>query len=272
MISEENGNNIEKKSLEEFNPLRKWYSSSKTPREQLNGQDFVDYVKDPELARLIEGKRIAFVGPASHLTNSKSGKLIDSYDIVVRPGQLFKIPKNKTEDIGSRTDIMCHSFNSLERKEALKHIEFTKNLKYIICSMISGKEIGEHNEFFPKLGAPVHNVDDRYLLKIWEEVGTTLNCGFAAILILLNYDIKELYVTGISFYNMGKFGKIYYDDYMDNVIGSSVMKNVNNRIATEKDARADLHNQKPQIEYFRKLVRENSELITLDKYLRENLF
>lgn len=256
----------------EFNPSKIWHSSSPTPKAQLKGQEYIDYVKDLELAKLIEGKRIAFVGPSPHLTGNGKGSLIDSYDIIIRPGQMFEIPECKRMDIGSRTDIICHSFNGLERAEALNNIEFLSKLKYIICSMISGGEINEHNIFFPKLGAPVHNVDDRYLLKRWEEVGTTLNCGFAAILILLNYNIKELYVTGITFYNMGKFGKIYYDDYMDKVVKSNVMRGVQNRTASAKDARSDLHNQTQQIAYFRKLVKENPELITLDEYLTENLF
>lgn len=260
------------KKVKEFNPEKKWCSSSATPRVQLNGGEYVDYTKDPELAKLIEGKRIAFVGPSPHLIESDNGSLIDSYDIVIRPGQLFEIPSNKVSDIGSRTDVLCHSFNIFERAEAMNNLEFLSKLKYIICSMFSGIDITEQNSLFNKLKPPVHNVDDRYLLKIWEEVGTTLNCGFASILVLLNYNIKELYVTGITFYNMGNFGKIYYDDYMDKVISSEVMRGAKKIIASPEDARADLHNQSQQIAYFRKLVYENPELITLDEYLTENLF
>jgi len=253
-----------------------WKSSAKNPREYLKvhykGSDFMDYEKVPELANILEGKKIAFVGPSPHLTGTGSGELIDSYDIIIRPGQMTNIPKNKKKDIGSRTDIICHSFNTLERDEALKHIDFFKELQYIICSMVSGGDLKQQENLFPKLIAPVHNVEDRYLLKRYEEVGTILNCGYAGLLTILNYDIKEIYVTGMSFYNMGKYGDIYYDDYMEVVRSSGIMKKANKKNITPKDARDDLHNQIPQIEHLKSIAKENPELIKLDKYLTEKLF
>jgi hypothetical protein len=252
-----------------------WNSSSATPQKHLQvhfgGKPFVEYEKNEDLEKLLTNKRVAFVGPSSHLSGSKSGELIDSYDVVIRLGQCFSIPESSVEDIGERTDIVCHSFNILQRKEYIKHIDYFKTLKHVICSMVSLNELGQQNEFFPKLIAPVHNVDDRYMLKIWDDVGTVVNSGLAAMIVLMNYDIKEMYVTGISFYNMGKFGDIYYDDYMGAAKKTGTMRPNFDKKVAPKEARADLHNQGCQIEYFRNMVNENPDLIKLDEYLKKNL-
>lgn len=246
-----------------------WNSSAPKPIIQLNGQSFSDYKKDYNLENLLTGKKVVFVGPSSHLEGSESGSLIDSYDIVVRAGQTFEIPKYEQKDYGKRTDIICHSFNSHQRVECLKHIDFFKSLKFVICSMVSLKQIGEHKTFFPKLKVPYQNVDDRYILRLWEDVGTVVNSGFAGLIVLLHYDVKEIYVTGMNFYNMGKYGDVYYQQYIDEATGA--MKNVSKKSVKPQDARADLHNQRAQILYFKKIYEQNKDVIKLDNYLKENL-
>ena len=53
---------------------------------------------------------------------------------------------------------------------------------------------------------PWHNVSDGYLFKVYQEIGTTASTGLSAMVVLMNYDIKSLYITGNSFYNLVNAG------------------------------------------------------------------
>jgi len=236
---------------------------------------FKDYERDEELANLIEGKRIAIVGPGAHLNGSNSGDLIDSYDIVIRAAQIFPIPEGEHKDRGSRTDITMHSFNQNQIPECLKHMEFFKSLKYVICSMVSSDFKQGHENFFSKLrneGIKVHKPEDAYLHKIFYNVGTCLNSGISGLITILNYDIKEVYITGFNFYNMGKYGNVYYDGYYNVTTGAGVIPRGKNGQMSAKTGRLDLHNQERQIEYVRNLVKEKPELVKVDQYLKDNLW
>jgi len=248
----------------------KWTSSMKEPKPDT----FKEYVRDEKLAKLIEGKRIVFVGPGAHLNGSKSGELIDSYDIVIRAAQIFPVPKSEHKDRGSRTDITVHSFNLKQIAECKKHLDFFKTLKYVIASMVYTSEKKGHDTFFAKLredGINTHKPTDGHLFKIFTEVGTCLNSGISGLITLLNYDVKEIYITGFNFYNMGKYGKVYYDGYFKVTTGAGVIKKEGEQM-TAKSGRHDLHNQKRQIDYMRKLVKEKPELIKIDQYLKDNLY
>lgn len=251
-----------------------WQSSSPKPLAQLGGQSFIDYEKNSELEILLHNKRIAFVGPSPLLNGTNASSIIDSYDLVVRPGQMSPLNEELKNDIGHRTDIVIHSFNHFEVKKSLENIEFFKTLKFVMAGMVATDYAPQQNAFFDQLrshGINVHKPDDRYLFKIFDEVGTTCNVGFMGMKLLLNYNIKELFVTGINFYNMGKFGQIYNEDYYNTVISSGVFPNNSEKTVTGAQARVDLHRQEPQIKEFRKMVETDSRIV-IDDYLKENLW
>ncbi len=169
-----------------------------------------EYKKDPDLEKLLKGKRIVLVGPSSHIKGKGLGEKIDSYDVVVRIGQFFEIPENMYADLGKKTNIVAHSFNQFQIPQCNK--SFLNSLDFVMCSMASSTFKSSHDSFFKSLTTKSYNVPDPYFYKICREAGTVVNSGFAALEILLQYDIKELFVTGYSFYNMGKYGDVYYDD------------------------------------------------------------
>ncbi|MSQ79823.1 MAG: hypothetical protein EXR21_09160 [Flavobacteriaceae bacterium] len=253
-----------------------WISSSKHPIDALKALGlgtFSEYAKEAGLANLINGKTIAYVGPASNIAGKQMGKFIDGHDIVIRAGQMAPLPKGAFDDYGSRTDILVHSFNHWEIAEAQKHSEYYKTLKYVVCSMVSHDFHVQHNAFFDNLrshGIMVHKPDDTYLYKLFNDVGTTCNCGFMGLLILLNYDIKSIYITGMDFYNMGRYGNVYRSDYYDMVTDAGNFRQNNEKQFDAADARADLHNQPQQIAYLKQLA-ANDKRILLDEYLTANL-
>jgi len=228
---------------------------------------FMEHTKIPNIENIVTNKRVALVGPAPSLIGLGDGNLIDSYDVVVRVNQKFKLSTKNEKDYGSRNDILIGSFNSENIKECDKNYEYIKSFQHIIGVMPSSNYQPKIN-FFEKLirdGVNSTRLNDRYIYKVFKDVGTVPNSGLMGIIFLMNYNIKELYVAGLTFYNMGKFGDIYYDDYKDSVESSG--QNI------DKDSHAHkIHKQKPQIEYFKKLYNENKEIIKLDKYLTKNLF
>ena len=52
-----------------------------------------DISLDSNLLSLVEGKRVAVVGPAPYLKGRQMGSLFDNYDIIVRPN-IFHIDKS----------------------------------------------------------------------------------------------------------------------------------------------------------------------------------
>ena len=226
-----------------------------------------EYKKDPDLEKLLKGKRIVLVGPSSHIKGKGLGEKIDSYDVVVRIGQFFEIPENMYADLGKKTNIVAHSFNQFQIPQCNK--SFLNSLDFVMCSMASSTFKSSHDSFFKSLTTKSYNVPDPYFYKICREAGTVVNSGFAALEILLQYDIKELFVTGYSFYNMGKYGDVYYDDYEKKAKSTAIKTKGEFKKITPQQARHDLHNQESQIQRFSKLIKEHKE-ITLDEYLKEN--
>jgi len=258
-----------------------WDCSSPLPEQQLAQlksmgfvDDFKDYEKDNKLSKLIEGKRVAVVGPSPHLEGLGYGEKIDSYDVVIRLNQKFAIPESKYKDYGSKTDIMFGSFNHLNQGECDENKDYIKGLKLLVCPMLSMWDLHKQNSWFDSTEVPYHNVCDGHLFKIFKEVGTTCNTGFTAVIILLNYDIKELFVTGMTFFDMNKWGNVYFDEYYDSIkkaTGSTYGAWNSERHVDGLASRSDLHAQQPQIDYFKKIVdKYYPNLLSLDDYLTEN--
>lgn len=164
------------------------------------------------LKRLIDGKRVALIGPSPHLINKKLGKYIDSFDIVVRINELG-VANDCYEDYGSKTDI---AFLTLT-KEAIpvyKKMIFgldIENLKMVVSPRdefntdTTKNFIDDKNsfEYFQQL--PINNIEFFQVSKPPPlDVYKLFNCfpstGSLTIFELLKYDFKELFICGFSFF------------------------------------------------------------------------
>lgn len=254
-----------------------WVSSTiepGTPSHSLvkSFSDFENHEKIEVLESLISGKRICIVGPAPNLKGSGSGILIDSYDVVVRVNQKFQMSDDQKKDYGKRCDILIGSFNENNIKECFDNLQFLIEQKLIIGVMPNKgyKPIERFSEFLDSKGVKNYFLNDRYIYKVFREVGTVVNSGLMSIILLMNYNVKEIYVTGFTFYNMGKFGKIYNDEYFNSVVRSG---NLNLEKQEDYAKRNDflIHDIESQIRYFSSLWKGNKDVIKLDEYLKENL-
>lgn len=256
-----------------------WQSSTPKPEHQLSDlgrrgpfvSQFKDYNYDHKLAEYLKGKRVAYVCPSPHLQGLGQGEKIDSYDIVVRVNQAYDMPEKDWKDYGSRTDVLMNCLNINKINSLNQNLNFAKSLKYIICPMVSMWDVERAESFLDYIGQPWHNVCDGYLFKIFKEVGTTCNTGLTGLITLLNYDIKEVYLTGMTFFNMNNLGVVYGDTYHDRACEGGNFSQTQNKAPSAKDLRMDIHNQQPQIDYFHKIIAYHyKRKLQLDDYLLEN--
>ena len=215
--------------------------------------------KDPQYCKYLYSKRVAIVGPSENTLHTKQGKNINSYDVVVRLNKSLPIPKNRFKDIGNKTDILYNSFNlsDFPGENNLKINTLRKQIKYIsspypfiypfttdILNFIS-KNNGE---------IPIHLID----LVIYKMICSILKCrpytGTSAIIDLLQFPIKELYITGIDCYLCK-----YYGEYRQ-ISRGHLSQLQNNHI----------HKNTPQLLLIRNLALNDSR-VRLDSFL-ENYF
>lgn len=254
-----------------------WRSSTPTPDQQLEinakyglVSDYRDYDKDSTLEELLKDKTVAYVCPSPHLENLGMGEFIDSHDVVVRVNQNFKPTESTWSDYGKRTDILVNCLNEKKRNALHNNRDYVSSLKFILGPMVSVWEKPLVDSFLESTTVPHQNVCDGYLFKMFKEIGTTANTGLTGLLTLLNYPIKHAYLTGMTFFNMNKMGRIYHDSYHDEAVMFGNFTNTPDRRPSVDELRMDIHEQEPQINYFKKLIQAHyPHRLKLDDYLME---
>jgi hypothetical protein len=146
---------------------------------------------------LVKNKNVVIVGPAHHLTGSNFGKIIDSYDVVVKINGLLynKNPK----DYGARIDVLTTNLEFIRNNQLTDDLLIKKGIKFILCKRIFNNETQIP---FKVLRTPDH--------KLFENSPAPLN-GINAINEIINNKPKELFITGFDFYTSGRwFTENYY--------------------------------------------------------------
>ena len=255
---------------------------------------FIDNSKfDDAFAELLSGKRVAYVGPSPYLMGSGNGLKIDDYDVVVRiQGAIFE-----QEDYGSKVDVIQSCLNANYGPALARHLhQIDKSMypKFIMCNDTNarplsdgtwGDVLNEYDSYLRDFGIPLAHLKnddgtwDRWGL-YWEvypkshveRFGTgqytvnseNFNSGYGAINMLLRYPIKELYITGIDFYNMGtpqtaeqKYNPRYVEKF--------------GKEGTPYGPDKTLHDQLSQIKHFKNVILKNRNNVILDNYLSEKL-
>ncbi len=182
-----------------------------------------DSVKIHKLySKYLRGKTVALVGPAWHTKGTKQKDLIHSYDIVVRMNQGCIEPSEKIiADIGDRADILycalsLHCFkHKILTSEKLKKMK-KNGLKWIASPLAAIRRGGEFKlNKINEVKIPVHHVREEYYKLLLSSVRKKVSTGLVTIYDLLQFDIKKLYITGMSFCDTVVIGKkrTYYSNY-----------------------------------------------------------
>jgi hypothetical protein len=193
---------------------------------------------NPDLLRLVEGKRICLIGPAPYLKNQERGIEFDEYDLIARPNEIAPLPELR-KDYGSRTDLFFCNFGTpwmpgIKRKILLNdNKEHFKKIKMVIGSAIKADHseadfltwnddhisaIPQNFQDINEYDLPFYWIGVRDYKKIYKEIGVEFNTGIAATTMLLHYPIKELKLAGFTFYNGGNsYEQLYCEGHMDSI-------------------------------------------------------
>ena len=211
---------------------------------------------------LCKNKCIALVGPAQSIIGTLKGDVIDKFDLVVRLNKAIPLPDSLKNDIGTRTDIIYNSLNTTDfpGENNLSTKLYKKYGVQFVCSSYPFNHNIFHDDILNyvykyKFEIPLKVMNDLKFRNFERMLGTRPYTGTCAIMDLLSYPIKYLYITGLDFYQTK-----YYSEYR--TISKNVLKyNKNNPI----------HNNKPQLDYLRNISFYDNRII-LDSYLDKLLF
>lgn len=172
------------------------------------------YFCDKEFVReFLQGKRVAIVGSAPSVIENEQG-FIDSHDVVIRVNN-YKL----FESTGFRTDVFYSFFGSSVKKNVKElkrdgvHLCMCKcpNAKFIESKwhQLNGKPNGtdfryiyasRKNWWFSKTYVPTVDEFLEHFELLGKHIPTT---GFSAILDVLRYNPKSVYITGFDFFKSG---------------------------------------------------------------------
>jgi len=248
------------------------------------------HLKNKFLEKILDNKKVIFVGPAPYLDNLKQGSFIDDYDIVIRMegGGLGEKSTHgeKFHGVGSNLNL----YNNYDAK-LFNYLKKNKDKKIFPKFIITSDYAVGYNKFIYDMeekykihfNLPVislmkdYKYIDRYQL-YWEilpkmyneilDIGSirwddNFNNGYGIINMLCGYNIKELFIIGCDFYNAGldtinrKPGKCYskaYQEYVGNTEG--VYRRTTNH-----------HDGLSQIKHLKYLLKRTNKKIILDDKL-----
>ena len=201
---------------------------------------YFDFLKD---------KRIVIVGPAPHISSSLQGNIIDSYDLVVRINHGYNIPENLKKHIGRRTDIIYDTMLPQKGSGIDMPIEELKDkVKWICASYPAEKHFQDILNFKNKVKNKIlfHIVDRKF----WEKMVKNMkipHSGTVSILDILEHDVSELFVTGITFYKESHSNIHYYDGYHKE----------SKRLKKRQHGKTSKHDPSKQLNYIKEIYKKD---------------
>jgi len=213
----------------------------------------------------LKNKRIVIVGPSSLLIGNNQGEFIDSFDVVIRQSRSYIVPDSLIKDMGSRTDIIFSSLHDVYDKGHLgtgKYFPFSKLSKTLKWFAMSAPNVGLRIKRFKreinKTDIPVYVVDHKWRTQMHNILNRSPSNGIISLCDTIRYDVKEIYVTGFTFYKVtDSNGWHYYKDYKPD--------------PTKNKGKGKGHNFEKEFLYFKDQVIKNREKVKCDDILEQLL-
>jgi len=237
---------------------------------------------DNNINSLVEGNRVTIVGPAPYLVGLNKGREIDDYDVIVRPNS-FSVPIESQMDYGSRTDIMFHNFGTPWqaglKEQISKNKKSFKSLKLVGC-LATKSDHSEHNFLHwdeehvsnvvrnfnevNNYNLPFYWIGNKDYRKLYRKIGAEPNTGIMSIAVLLCYPVKEIFITGFSFYLQGT---THDTTYYQGFLSEADKKIYNGRYGIGHGN----HANQMQIRFFKTLVSNNPQKLKVDDSIKKLL-
>lgn len=194
---------------------------------------------------ILNNKRVVIVGPADYVD---SNHIINNYDIIVRVNK--GLSQQGNGKCGDRTDILYHIVNQSKENGGPINLNFNGHIRFVYPILdyyqdTTFKNIGTIRDYFQIYkDTKTYNhiqknfsiVSNKNYLEMEKILDSRPNSGVGAILDLLKFNIKELYITGFTLFQTN-----YSKDYRDKVDGNS---NNTSKLALDRMTRTGHHNQK----------------------------
>lgn len=213
-------------------------------------QDYLNFLKD---------KKVIIVGPAESLLERGDGQFIDSFDVVVRVNRGIEPTLKNYDKLGTRTDILYNCMLEKEDNGGIINLDLLKSKQVKFVSYhpqvsfegkalsikpyhIDNNKLNNMNTFLK-----THMINHEFYNSISSQVNCRPNTGFIAIFDLLFHEVKELYITGYTFYMDG-----FMKGYKDHLDSNFITKCYNSR----------RHNQKNLFNFLKKTSKEDKRIKT----------
>lgn len=221
------------------------------------------------IENILNNKRVVIVGPADYVNfNDK----INDYDIIVRVNRgLAQQSNGKT---GDRTDVLYHVVNQHKENGGPINLDFKGHVRFIypildLYENTTFKNVGTLRDYFQiyqdkrtynHITKNFSIIDTNKYLEMEKILDSRPNSGVGAILDLLNFNIKELYITGFTLFQTN-----YDKDYRDSVDG---IKGNTSKLALDRMSKAKNHNQEKTALIFKNIILKNKK-VKFDKILED---
>ena len=232
-------------------------------RKDITWEIFQQYRNEAKISKkfndYLKGKKVVIVGPSPYLVGKKRGELIDSFDVVIRMNKGWKITPDRVKDYGSKTDIRWHCMmehpdnggdfaidDMLDYGVEWLASQFPRNLDYFHYDNIKFEQKNNNKIKFHCFA------DLIYFLNIHRALETRPNVAPTAIFELINYDIENVHLMGVTFFKDG-WDKGYKEGEY------------------KKERALEGHAQEAQI-HLLKLILENEPKFTMDKEIETLIY
>jgi len=212
--------------------------------EKLKTNLILNFDKQKNIKDTLINKRVVIVGPADYVD---SNDIINSYDIVVRINKGLSQQSNGKN--GDRTDILYHVVNQHKENGGPLNPLFNGHTRFIYPILdydeeTTFKNIGTLRDYFEifydkniynSISKNFSIIDKNNYIQMEKKMNSRPNSGVGAILDLLSFDIKEIYITGFTLFQTN-----YSTDYrknVDNIQGNTC------KLALARMKKSGHHNQ-----------------------------
>lgn len=213
-----------------------------------------------EYKKYLKGKTVCLAGPAPSILKQEQGGHIDSFDEVVRLNKALPLLNKNKKYYGSKTTILYNCLNKDPESGGFLHIPYLEEeLEWLVCPYPDKPPFSFDINYFKtvnknRINFSYFNLE--YYNKLEKSMGTRPNSGVLAILDLLSAEIKQLYITGITFFKGGYIKE--YRNYSETGILKRMSEHGN-------------HQQEPQINFMKNVLLNDSRVV-MDNSLKQILY
>ncbi len=245
-------------------------------------KNFNSLVSEESIRNFFKGKRVAIIAPSPSVRENPNGDEIDKYDIIVRINKNWKYSQDLNKYVGTRTDIVYNCINPDPECGGTIDFDYVKsNLKYIAVSIPiihnqhhrdamfhNNNMINKYRQFVNDNNNRVnHYIINKNLYNMYDNIlKSRPNTGFMAILDILSYDIKELYIKGFTFFKDG-----YLSNYRNSVFGKKTDEKSSGAAVITAIRQHKNHDIERQIDLFKKIYNGKRSIIKLDGAMKRIL-